>query len=269
MSRPVPGLLDVTVPWHTLTGLSREAGYLGRIGPVTASDARHLANCAARDPAAIWRIIITNSAGQALAVTRLPRQRGSGTGGPVTHSPNPGPGNGAGLVGRITLTITEDILDSEPLPAPEADQLTGSGTSPGSALPLILAQALRYAAKALGQARTIARADADADAAGCAHLEASLAYRVPPRLRDYLTARDVTCRFTTCRPPVWQCDIDHTEPWELGGRTCKCNTGGLCRAHHQLKQLPGWTLRQISPGTFQWTAPSGRAYTTTPDTHPL
>ena len=41
------------------------------------------------------------------------------------------------------------------------------------------------------------------------------------------------------------------------------------RTHHQIKQLPGWTLHQISPGVFQWTTPGGRTYTTTPDTHPV
>jgi hypothetical protein len=256
MSRPVPGLLDVTVAWHTLTGRSSEPGNLGRIGPITASLARYLADCAARDPATIWRIIVTDDAGQALTVTRLPRRASR-----VDEPPSASPGPGIGLVGRITLTISEHILDSEPPPTSGPDPLPGTGP------PRILHQALRHAAKALASAR--AATEADTDAGGCAHLMASPAYRVPTRLRDYITARDVTCRFTTCRQPVWCCDIDHTTPYDQGGRTCKCNTGGLCRAHHQLKQLPGWTLRQISPGTFQWTTPSGRAYTTTPDTHPL
>jgi hypothetical protein len=98
---------------------------------------------------------------------------------------------------------------------------------------------------------------------------ASLAYRVPPRLRDYITARDITCRFATCRQPVWCCDIDHTQPYDQGGRTCKCNNGGLCRTHHQIKQLAGWALHQTAPGIFQWTTPSGRTCTTTPDAHPF
>jgi hypothetical protein len=254
MSRPVPGLLDVTVPWQTLTGISTEPGYLGRIGPITATDTRHLADCADRDPAAIWRIIVTNHAGQALAVTRLPRTRArppAGQGEP----PGPSPGDGNGLVGRITLTIAEDTLNREwaPLLGPDP--------------PPILLQALRHASKALARARAIA--EADAAAGGCAHLDESLAYRVPPRLRDYITARDLTCRSPTCRQPVWCCDIDHTVPYDQGGRTCKCNNGGVCRTHHQIKALPGWTLRQTAPGTFEWTTPGGRTYTATPDTHPL
>jgi len=38
--------------------------------------------------------------------------------------------------------------------------------------------------------------------------------------------------------------------------------------HHQIKQLPGWTLTQPRPGTFTWTTPAGRSYTTTPDPYP-
>ena len=83
-SRPAAGLLDVTVPWQVLAGISSVPGFLGRIGPVTAPQALRLATVAAGDPDAVWRIIVTTSAGQALAVTRVPRLRGrqpgSGTG---------------------------------------------------------------------------------------------------------------------------------------------------------------------------------------------
>ena len=41
--RPVPGLLDVTLPWSTLAGHCDTPGLLGRIGPITAEQARHLA----------------------------------------------------------------------------------------------------------------------------------------------------------------------------------------------------------------------------------
>jgi hypothetical protein len=256
------------MPWHTLTGLSRDPGYLGRIGPITAFDARRLADCAARDPATTWRIIITDSTGQALAVTRLSRRRASANG----ESPGPSPGTGygtgtgMGLIGRITVTIPADVFDGQSplLPDPGMSMRPDSlGSDPGQ----FLLAAFRQAAKALAVTRVAALADADAG--GCAHLMASLAYRVPGRLRDYITARDVTCRFTTCRQPVWQCDIDHTTPYDEGGRTCKCNTGGLCRTHHQIKQLRGWTLHQVTPGNFQWTTPAGRVYTAAPDLHPV
>jgi hypothetical protein len=85
-------------------------------------------------------------------------------------------------------------------------------------------------------------------------------------LREYITARDVTCRFPTCRQPAWRCDLDHSVPYDQGGRTCVCNLGGLCRFHHQLKQHRRWRLIQ-SVGTFTWTTPAGRAYIAEPDRH--
>ncbi|MEP7024220.1 MAG: DUF222 domain-containing protein, partial [Actinomycetota bacterium] len=204
-SRPISGMLDISMPWQTLAGLSPEPGYLGRIGPISALQARQLANCASRDPGTIWRIIVTNRDGQALAVTRLPRRRVSGTDEPGGLSP----GDGAGLIGRMTLIIPENIL------APGSPPLLGSD------LPGILLRALEHAAKALAAAR--ATAQADTAAGGCAHLGASEAYRAPPRLREYIAARDITCRFLTCRQPVWCCDLDHTTPYDQGGPTCKCN----------------------------------------------
>jgi hypothetical protein len=40
--------------------------------------------------------------------------------------------------------------------------------------------------------------------------------------------------------------------------------------HFYLPQAPpDWKLRQIAPGTFAWTTPAGRAYSTTPDTHAM
>jgi hypothetical protein len=257
--RPVPGLLDVTLPWAVLAGWSSEPGTLGRIGPVTASQARQLAQAAETDPATQWRIIITNNAGQAIAVTRIRRRTRDG---PAPATDNPATDNpardellpGAGLVGRVTLTISQDLITSSQL---KPSRPRGPGP-PGP----IAATALRAAARALAQAA------ADEAAGGCAHQDQSPAYRAPPRLREYITARDVTCRFPPCRQPAWRADLDHTRPWDDGGRSCRCNFGGGCRRHHQLKQHPRWRLEQIRPGVFSWTTPAGRIYTTGPDTQP-
>ncbi len=92
--RPVTGLLDVSLPWPVLAGISAGPGYLGRIGPITAAQARHLAAAAARDPGTGWRIIVTTTSGHALTITRIPRPR------PHDHPPRPGtrqePGTAAG-----------------------------------------------------------------------------------------------------------------------------------------------------------------------------
>ena len=267
--RPPPGLLDVSLPWATLTATSPAPGHLGRIGPVTATHARQLAAIAAADPGTEWRIIITTGAGHALAVTRIPRPRPAAT---PDGQPSPAPGSqedpvnrsqprptrtGTGLVGRVTLTISEDTLTSPPRWPPPA---TGP---PGQ----ILGLALRAATRATTRARAALAADTTT-AGGCAHTTATPGYRPPPRLKEYITARDLTCRFPRCRQPAWRSDLDHTIPYDNGGLTCRCNLGGLCRTHHLLKHHPDWQLAQTTPGHFTWTTPSGRTHTTTPDTHP-
>jgi hypothetical protein len=104
---------------------------------------------------------------------------------------------------------------------------------------------------------------------GCAHDLASSAYRPPPRVAELVTARDGTCRFPPCRRPAEQCDLDHTRPFDQGGLTCPCNIGGECRSHHQLKQHPRWSLRQLADGVFQWMTPAGRSYVSRPDPYCL
>jgi len=245
--RPVPGLLDGVLPWTTLAGLDEHPGMLGRIGPVTAVQARLLARAAETDPAAQWRVIVTNPAGQAITVARVRRRARASPPGPAPP--------GAGVVGRVTVTISQDTL---------AGHRHRSGPGPPGG---ICAAVLRTAARALDRALT--QAEADNNAGGCAHQAQTLAYRPPPRLREQVIARDLTCRSPICGQPAWRADLDHTRPWDNGGRTCTCNLGGGCRRDHQLKQHPRWKLEQTRPGYFTWTTPGGRTYTVGPDTHPL
>ena len=291
--RPVPGLLDVTLPWTTLTGHSQAPGRLGRIGPITAIQARRLAAAAEIDPAVPWRVIVTNPIGQAIAVTRIRRRtRASPVGGqscrdgPCLDSPP-----GTGLVSRVTLIISQDTITAARQaagpgppagagppagPGPPAETYPPGETSPSagtgplaSATPSgkITAAALRAATRALE--RALAQAQADQAAGGCAHTGESPAYRPPPRLREFVIARDVTCRSPVCRQPAWRADLDHTHPYDDDGRTCGCNLGGACRSDHQLKQHPRWKLEQTRPGQFTWTTPAGRTYVTSPDIHPV
>jgi hypothetical protein len=68
--------------------------------------------------------------------------------------------------------------------------------------------------------------------------------------------------------PATRCDLDHTIPHHLGGRTCECGLAPLCRRHHQAKQAPGWALTQNQPGDMTWTTPGRRRYTTHPISYP-
>jgi len=92
-------------------------------------------------------------------------------------------------------------------------------------------------------------------------------YRVSTALADFVRCRDLTCRFPGCDQPAAVCDLDHTVPFPLGP-THPSNLKLLCRYHHLLKTfytgVGGWTDRQLPDGTVEWTAPTGRTYTTTP-----
>jgi hypothetical protein len=207
-----------------------------------------------------------------------------------------------GLVGRVTLTVPADLLnhldldhidldhnDLAPTDPDHADlgtaalgptgrgqrhdleispELAESGSAApvfGGTLAPMIEAALRVAKTTA--ARVAQHQAADTDAGGCAHLEASSGYRPAPSLREYIAARDQTCRFSMCRQPAARGDLDHTIPWDKGGKTCACNIGGLCRSHHRLKQRLGWNLTQPEPGVFVWATPAGRTYATHPDPH--
>jgi Domain of unknown function (DUF222) len=244
LAGPARGMLDLTLPWQVLAGVSDLPGSLTRLGPVTGQAARALAALAAAGPAT-WRVIVTGARGQAIAVAPIPRR---GT---------PAAPGGSCIISRVSVVISEDQLGSRPPPVPP-----GAGP-PGEVAVAALAAAERAAATAA------AMAAADAAAGGCAHARASPGYRPPPSLWEYIADRDVTCRFPTCRNPAWRGDLDHTIAWEDGGLTCACNLGGLCRAHHLIKQHRGWTLRQDTPGILTWVTPAGKTYTVTPDPYPV
>jgi hypothetical protein len=89
------------------------------------------------------------------------------------------------------------------------------------------------------------------------------------KLRHLTEIRHATCTGPWCRRPAEQCDFEHNTPYEAGGRTCLCNGGPKCRCDHRLKQDPRWTVDQLPDGTFRWTTPTGRQYTTEPTRYPV
>jgi hypothetical protein len=102
----------------------------------------------------------------------------------------------------------------------------------------------------------------------CDHAKETPAYPPSRDLRHLLEIRHATCTYPGCRRPAAQCDADHTLAYHRGGRTCLCNLGPVCRRHHKVKQSPGWTLHQVSPGVMTWTTPAGRRYTVGPSQYP-
>jgi Domain of unknown function (DUF222) len=89
------------------------------------------------------------------------------------------------------------------------------------------------------------------------------------KLRHLTQVRHATCTGPGCRRPAATCDFEHNIPYEAGGRTCLCNGGPKCRHDHRLKQDPRWKVDQFPDGTFRWTTPTGRHYTTEPSRYPI
>ena len=91
-------------------------------------------------------------------------------------------------------------------------------------------------------------------------------YRIPRRMRNWLRARDGTCRIPNCGRAAANCDLDHTVDWQYGGSTDWRNLAHLCPKHHKLKHEGGWQVSQVDDtGSLTWTSPVGRSYTTTPE----
>jgi Domain of unknown function (DUF222) len=98
----------------------------------------------------------------------------------------------------------------------------------------------------------------------CQHVQAEHHYRPSRKLQHLIRARNTTCTAPGCGRRAASCDLDHTDPYHQGSRSCECNLAPLCRHHHRCKQAEDWWLGQPEPGILVWHTPTGRAYTTTP-----
>jgi uncharacterized protein DUF222 len=237
------GELNLTLSLATLAAMSAEPGQLSRLGVITADQAIELARAAAAHSATRWRVVVTDARDRAIAVAHIPRSRRISSGG----------SRSAGLIRQVTLIARAGQA------LRECDRSPPAGPKLAQIVKLASAAAARVAAEAEQRERR------DELAGGCAHDLASAAYRPPPRVAEFVIARDRTCRFRSCRRPAEQCDLDHVIPYHESGLTCACNIGSQCRLHHQLKQHPGWKLTEPTPGVFRWTTPVGRTYAVHPD----
>lgn len=87
-------------------------------------------------------------------------------------------------------------------------------------------------------------------------------YEPPQALKDFLIARDRTCRFPGCRRSAILSDLDHAESWRNGGETSRDNLGALCRRHHKMKTHHGWELESFPDGSCTWRSPFGKEFFT-------
>lgn len=87
-------------------------------------------------------------------------------------------------------------------------------------------------------------------------------YEPPQALKDFLIARDRTCRFPGCRRSAILSDLDHAQSWDSGGTTSIENLGALCRRHHKLKTHYGWKVESFADGSCMWRSPAGKEFFT-------
>ncbi len=107
------------------------------------------------------------------------------------------------------------------------------------------------------------------ETADCSHARESGRYHPPRSLCHLVQIRQRTCSYPGCRRTAVRCDIDHTIPFDQGGRTCECNLAPACRRHHRAKQAPGWQLSQDQPGHMTWRLPHERTYATIGEPYPV
>src|ERR1700712_3704399 len=94
-------------------------------------------------------------------------------------------------------------------------------------------------------------------------------YRPPAALREFVIARDRTCRGPGCHRPARRCDLDHEDDFAKGGETKHEKLTPKCERNHYTKQFTGWECLRQPDGTVTWTSPTGRLYDKPPDPHPI
>jgi hypothetical protein len=226
--------VTLTAPLVTLTRLAGRPGELSGLGPVDPWLTRDLAAAAAANPKTTWCLTVTDNQGHAVA-------HGCARPEPRSHRKRAGPGP----PGETGFSFIPDSRDGPP---------GGYGTwrlrTPGPGPDLIV---------------TIDPVTTDP----CDHRHQTKGHDPGARLRHLSQVRHATCTSPVCRRPAAQCDLEHNTPYEAGGRTCLCNTGPKCRHDHRLKQHPKWKVEQLPDGTFRWTTPAGRTYTTEATRYPI
>ncbi|WP_413466871.1 DUF222 domain-containing protein [Gordonia sp. WA4-43] len=90
-------------------------------------------------------------------------------------------------------------------------------------------------------------------------------YTPSKKLQALVRAGELCCTFPGCNAPVWQIDLDHTEPFDhadprRGGPTDARNLKPLCRFHHRIKTFTSWQDHQDELQTAWFTTPTGHMF---------
>ena len=167
-----------------------------------------------------------------------------------------GGSSGAGGI-NINLIMTDRTLlgdDDEPA------HLTGYGP-----IPAALARAL-IAGQADHTTRTwVRRLYTDPHTGQLAAMD-SRQRLFPQAAKDFLLARDHTCRTPWCDAPIRH--LDHITPHHQGGATSVDNGQGLCEACNHTKEAPHWRSYTTPGGTITTRTPTGHTYPSHPPPPP-
>jgi hypothetical protein len=240
------GSVNLTLPLATWLGLADTPGHAAGYGPLDASDSRALANALAAQAGTHWCLTVTGRDGR-----------------PVAHGcARAGPSPGRSRSQPATGTRNRPAAGARDGPAAGARDGPAAGARDGPAA------GPRDGPRSRAHDRTWTVTLTWLDRDECDHAQETPVYQPTAGLRHLVRIRHATCVFPGCRRPAAQCDADHTLAYDHGGRTCLCNLAPLCRHHHQVKQMRGWTLQQATHGTMTWTTPARRRYTTAPTSYP-
>jgi hypothetical protein len=263
------GRNHLTVPLATLLGLADRPGELPGLGPVDPWLARDLAAASAANPKTSWCLTATDSRGRAAghACARPePRSRGPGRAQAKDPARAPdGTGNQSGRPPPGRCGTGPPAGGAGPPPGTTATGFTFTRIGPG---PPGGYGTWRFTTGIPGQRAWILTID-PISSGECDHRYQAPGHDPGVKLRHLTKIRHATCTGPMCERPSGRADFEHNIPYEKGGRTCLCNTGPKCRHEHRLKQDPRWKVEQHPDGTFTWTTPSGRQYTTQPTEYPI
>lgn len=171
------------------------------------------------------------------------------------------------LPGQLRADVLTDLIFGEHTPR---FQVTVNATIPQSTLDLFAhylndpteTGTIADRVRELAAHPTWRRILTDPDGAA---LENNYRRRPSPALTRYVRIRDRTCRVPGCTAVADRSEIDHTVRHVDDGLTGPANTGAYCRFHNLWKERSSWTVTQPAPGTFTFTSPEGRVYTSTPE----
>ncbi len=230
----IAGVIHLTAPVLTMTGLAGRPGVLRGVGPIDPDQVRDLADAASANPKTTYQFTITDQHGR-----------------PIAHA--------RGKPGTNDDTTPRDRgKPGEPGPAPPRLTLIDPGL-PGSHGTWLYEHGSRQI--------VFAFENVDGD---CDHRHRASGHEPGEHLRHLTGVLHTECTFPTCRTPQHRADYEHSKPHHQGGITCLCTCGPVCRRNHRNKQGPAWKIDGTGkPGWFRWTLPSGRTYLSGPDLYPI